>query len=75
VTPSFPATVAKVLVEVGEVVDQGQPLVVVSSMKTEMTLSAPRKGRVAAVAVEAGAQVSPGDVLVEIDDGGSEDHG
>lgn len=74
VTPAFPATVVKVLVSVGDVVEKGQGLVVVSAMKTEMTLSAPHAGTVKAVSFEVGASVSPGDVLVEIEEpeGGGE---
>lgn len=68
VTPPFPATVAKVLVAPGDRVEKGQALVVVTAMKTEMTLAAPRPGRVSKVSAEVGASVGPGDVLVEIEE-------
>jgi biotin carboxyl carrier protein len=67
VTPPTPATVARILVEVGGRVTKGQPVIVVSAMKMEMTLAAPYSGRVRSVNTEVGAQVSPGDILVEID--------
>ncbi|HMK35503.1 MAG TPA: biotin/lipoyl-containing protein [Desulfomonilaceae bacterium] len=67
ITPPTPATVIRVLVEVGGTVTKGQPVVVVSAMKMEMTLSAPYEGRVRAVNTVPGAQVSPGEILVEID--------
>ena len=67
VTPPTPATVVRVLVSVGQTVAEKQPLVVVSAMKMEMTLSAPFAGNVTAVNAEAGAQVSPGEILVEIE--------
>lgn len=67
VTPPTPGSVARVLVEEGQAVEKGQPLVVVSAMKMEMTLSAPYAGTVRAVNTEVGAQVSPGQILVEID--------
>jgi 3-methylcrotonyl-CoA carboxylase alpha subunit len=67
VTPPTPGSVVRVLVEEGQVVEKGQPLVVVSAMKMEMTLSAPYAGTVRAVNTEVGAQVSPGQILVEID--------
>jgi biotin carboxyl carrier protein len=67
VTPPTPATVMRVLVEVGNEVTKGQALVVVSAMKMELTLSAPYAGTVSAVNTQVGAQVSPGEILVEID--------
>jgi len=66
VTPPTPAMVERILVETGQTVDQGQSLIVVSAMKMEMTLAAPYAGVVAAVNAKVGAQVAPGDILVEI---------
>ncbi len=66
VTPPTPAIVERILVETGQKVDQGQSLMVVSAMKMEMTLAAPYAGEVAAVNAKEGAQVAPGDILVEI---------
>jgi 3-methylcrotonyl-CoA carboxylase alpha subunit len=59
--------VVRVLTAVGDRVERGQGLVVVSAMKMEMTLKAPYSGTVRAVNTEVGAQVSPGEVLVEIE--------
>lgn len=67
VTPPTPATVVKVLTEVGARVEKGDPLVVVSAMKMEITLSAPYAGTVRAVNTTATCQVCPGEILVEID--------
>ena len=67
VTPPMPASVVKVLVEVGERVDTGQAVVVVSAMKMETTLRAPHAGTVRAVRAAPGKKVSPGDVLVDIE--------
>ncbi len=67
VTPAMPAVVTEVLVKVGDQVQKKQPLVVVSAMKMEMTLTAPHNGTVRAVNTEQGAKVSPGDVLVEVE--------
>lgn len=66
VTPPTPASVVRVMVEVGQSVRKGQPLVVVSAMKMEMTLCAPYSGTVSAVNAAVGAQVRPGEILVEI---------
>lgn len=67
VTPPTPGSVVRVLVEEGQTVEKGQALVVVSAMKMEMTLGAPYAGTVLAVNTTVGAQVSPGQILVEID--------
>jgi biotin carboxyl carrier protein len=67
VTPPTPASVVRVLVEQGDEVTKGQALVVVSAMKMEMTLAAPYDGTVTAVNTQVGAQVSPGEILVEIE--------
>jgi 3-methylcrotonyl-CoA carboxylase alpha subunit len=67
ITPPTRASVVRVLVQAGDVVDKGQLVVVVRAMKTEMNLTAPHAGTVRAVNFQAGAQVSPGDILVEID--------
>ncbi|MBW2527672.1 MAG: acetyl-CoA carboxylase biotin carboxyl carrier protein subunit [Deltaproteobacteria bacterium] len=67
VTPPMPAVVTKVLVEVGQEVEEGQALVVVSAMKMEMTLTAPHGGTVKAIHTEEGAKANPGDELVEVE--------
>ncbi|MFN7142735.1 MAG: biotin/lipoyl-containing protein [Myxococcota bacterium] len=66
VTPPMPATVVKVLVNVGDAVEQGQKLVTVAAMKMETALRAPRAGTVTAVNAAPGQQVRPGDELVVI---------
>jgi len=68
VTPPMPAVVAEVLVQVGDEVEKGQDLVVVTAMKMETRLSANRTGRISAVNTEVGASVMPGDVLVDIEE-------
>ncbi|NIA19824.1 MAG: biotin/lipoyl-binding protein, partial [Xanthomonadaceae bacterium] len=66
VTPPTPAAVERILVQTGQAVEEGQSLIVVSAMKMEMTLAAPYAGVVANVNTMEGAQVAPGDILVEI---------
>jgi len=73
VTPPTPAAVVRVMAQVGDKVAKGQGLVVVTAMKMEITLSAPYAGTVTAVNCEAGAQVVPGQILVEIDPDPEED--
>lgn len=67
VTPPTPATVVRIAVEMGEMVEKGQPCAVVSAMKMEITLPAPYAGKVIAINAEAGSQVSPGDIIVAIE--------
>lgn len=66
VTPPMPAVVVRVMVKEGDRVTKGQPLVVVTAMKMETTLVAPRNGAVKKINTSINAKVAPGDVLVEI---------
>lgn len=67
VTPPMPAVVVKVLVQPGDKVERGDRLVVVSAMKTETSLKAPRAGTVVAVRVVVGQNVRPGEELVLVE--------
>ena len=67
VTPPMPAVVVRVLAAVGDRVDKGRGLVVVSAMKMETTLVAPFSGTVTKINCAVGDKVAPGDRLVEID--------
>ena len=57
----------KVHVAEGDVVNQGDPLLVVEAMKMETVVAAPRAGTIAQVFVDEGDVVSVGDKLVAID--------
>jgi acetyl/propionyl-CoA carboxylase alpha subunit len=63
----LPGAVTKVLVSVGDVVAEGDGLVVVEAMKMEHTLRALGAGTVRAVHGAPGQQVDVGDLLVEMD--------
>lgn len=65
-TPPMPATVVRILVEDGERVSGGQPLLVLVAMKTEITLSAPHAGCVSDLRVSVGQSVRPGDRLLQV---------
>jgi 3-methylcrotonyl-CoA carboxylase alpha subunit len=62
----MPGIVAEVKVAPGDVVEAGQPLVVIESMKLFQTLAAPRAGTIATVAVTAGETVPAGHRLVAL---------
>jgi len=50
-------------------VQAGQALLSIEAMKMEHVVSAPASGRVAALAVSVGSQVSPATLLVRIEGG------
>lgn len=76
VSPPTPAVVMRVLAGVGDRVARGQAVVVVSAMKMETTLLAPRDGVVREVRALVGSRVRPGDVLLLVgDDPGPEGGG
>ena len=66
VTAPMPGRVVSVLVSVGDVVEVGQPLVVLEAMKMENTLVAELAGTVRTVTVVAGAMIEAGMVVVEV---------
>jgi biotin carboxyl carrier protein len=62
----MPATVLQILVDVGQVVSQGDVVLKLEAMKMEMPIRAPRSGTVAAIHCRAGELVQPGISLVDI---------
>ncbi len=68
VTSPMPGFIKEVLVKPGQMVSKGDPMVIMEAMKMELTLAAPRDGKVATVTVTTGSQVSDGAVLVALAD-------
>jgi biotin carboxyl carrier protein len=62
----MPGTILKVLVTQGDKVAAGQALIVMESMKMEMTLSAPQAGWVSSVACSEGQMVNMGALLATL---------
>jgi acetyl-CoA/propionyl-CoA carboxylase, biotin carboxylase, biotin carboxyl carrier protein len=62
----MPGTVVQLRVEPGASVAAGETLVVLESMKMEISIAAPRDGVVETIAVAAGDQVDRGAVLIEL---------
>jgi methylmalonyl-CoA carboxyltransferase small subunit len=60
-------TVARVLVEEGQGIQEGDVVVVLEAMKMETEITVPRSGTVTAVLVSAGEAVTGGQTLVEVD--------
>ena len=61
------AGVWKIEVALGDAVADGDTLILLESMKTEIPVTAPRAGRVKAILVEEGEQVEEGQTLVVLD--------
>jgi biotin carboxyl carrier protein len=66
----LPGLVRSVLVEPGESVSAGQPLLTLDAMKLENEIQSPVKGLVAEVRARAGAAVDRGEVLVVVEEEG-----
>lgn len=66
VTAPMVGKVVKVLVKVGQVVEEDEPVVMLEAMKVEMPVMAPENGKVSAVNVKEGDTVEGDTVLVEL---------
>ena len=64
VTAPIPGRITRVLVQPGDVVERGAPLLVMEAMKMELTLSAPHDGKVDAIRHAVGDMVEEGTELV-----------
>jgi acetyl/propionyl-CoA carboxylase alpha subunit len=62
----MPGQVLRILVQPGQKVKTGDPLVVLEAMKMEQTIRTTINGRVQSVLVKTGQVVAPGQMLVEI---------
>jgi pyruvate carboxylase subunit B len=67
VTTQIPGKVLRLLANVGDVVEEGQPLLVLEAMKMEVPINAPAAGTVSDFMVALGQQVATGEVLAHID--------
>lgn len=63
----IPGLVTAVLVQAGEDVAEGEPVLVLAAMKLENEIRAPRAGRIAEVSVASGAAVEKGQLLAVIE--------
>ncbi|GDX80668.1 acetyl-CoA carboxylase biotin carboxyl carrier protein subunit [Deltaproteobacteria bacterium] len=67
VSTQMPGRVVRILVQPGEIVKKGQPLLVVEAMKMENEMKTPMDGTVAAILVTEGQTVETGAKLVRIE--------
>jgi urea carboxylase len=70
VSADLNGNVWKILVEPGQYVEAGQPLIVVEAMKMELAVNAPCSGTVLKIGCQQGRPVGPGDALLWIDKDG-----
>jgi len=63
----MPGTVIEVLVQEGDTVKAGDPVLVTEAMKMETEIQAPVSGQVRAVNIAKGDAVNPDDALIEIE--------
>ena len=61
------ANVWKVVVQSGDTVDEGDPLVILESMKMEIPVESPVAGTVTEVRVQEGGVVQEGDVIAVVE--------
>lgn len=61
------ANVWKVSVSVGDVVSEGDTVVILESMKTEIPVEAPHDGTITELLVTEGSPVAEGDVIAVLD--------
>jgi 3-methylcrotonyl-CoA carboxylase alpha subunit len=62
----MPGKVLQVLVEVGQIVEPGQPLMILEAMKMEHRIIASQEGTVSAINFSEGDQVQQGSALLEL---------
>ena len=72
VAAPMPGLVLNVLAKPGQEVAAQAPLVVLESMKMELTVAAPAAGRVAEILAAAGQRVDLGTPLVRLEEGGAQ---
>ena len=59
--------VFQVVAHPGDAVSEGDPVIVLESMKMEIPVESPRSGRVQAIRVEEGQTVQEGDVVARLE--------
>ena len=66
ITVPMQGTVIKLLVQVGDQIEAGQPVAVLEAMKMENNIAAGRSGRVTEIRVKVGDSVGAGDTIVVV---------
>ena len=66
VSAPMPGTIMDIKVNVGDMVEEGQAVIVLEAMKMENDIAAPSSGKVASINVSKGDSVNSGDVLITL---------
>lgn len=67
VLSNMAGSVWKILVQVGDRIEEGQDVVILESMKMEIPISAEESGKVKVIKASEGEFVNEGDILLEIE--------
>jgi len=67
ISTPMPGKIVKVLVSKGEVVEKGQSLIIVESMKMENNIYSPFKAKIAKINVSPGELAQPGEALLDLE--------
>ncbi len=67
ISAEMPGKILKLLVHVGDAVEEGQEVLVIEAMKMEVPINSPIAGKVASIAVHVGDHVANGQALIHID--------
>jgi len=67
ITAPMPGKICEVKVKIGDVIDEGQDVIVLEAMKMEMPIVATKAGTVASISCAVEDAVQGGDVLVCIE--------
>ncbi|MDR2977482.1 MAG: acetyl-CoA carboxylase biotin carboxyl carrier protein subunit [Streptococcaceae bacterium] len=62
----MPGAILKILVNIGDHVEENQPLMILEAMKMENQIVADKAGTVSAIHVTVGNQVNPGEALITL---------
>ncbi len=60
----------KIVVKEGDCVEEGDPVIIIESMKMEIPIEAEESGKITKILVTIDQTVNEGDVVAEIDEGG-----
>jgi biotin carboxyl carrier protein len=63
----MPGLVLNIVVEPGQTVEKGDPMIILEAMKMENVIKAAGEGRVKAIKVQKGMAVDKGQLLIELD--------
>ncbi|KAF6022690.1 PC [Bugula neritina] len=63
----MPGQVVSIYVKESDKVEKGDPLVVLTAMKMELVVSAPKSGVVKQIHIGSGQKLSAGDLLIDIE--------